>query len=48
MGSYSAQIKPDHRWRIVAYIRTLQMSQRAEAGQLPEAVRQRVNAGGSQ
>ncbi|MBX9622969.1 MAG: cytochrome c [Gemmataceae bacterium] len=48
MGTYAAQVKPDDRWRIIAYIRTLQMSRRADAARLPEAVRQRVNAGGSQ
>jgi mono/diheme cytochrome c family protein len=31
MPSYAAQIPPDDRWRIIAYIRVLQMSQRAPA-----------------
>lgn len=48
MGNYSAQIHPDDRWRIIAYIRTLQMSQRAEPGRLPAELLQKVNAGGSQ
>jgi hypothetical protein len=45
MQDYSAQIPPDDRWRIVAYIRALQLSQRAtsadvEAGQkVPSAPR---------
>ena len=30
MPSYSAQIPPDDRWRIIAYIRALQLSQHAE------------------
>lgn len=48
MGSYAAQVKPDDRWRIIAYIKTLQMSQRADAGRLPPAAVQRLNAGGGQ
>ncbi len=48
MGSYAAQIKPEDRWRIIAYVRTLQLSQHADVGQLPADVVQRVNAGGNQ
>ena len=33
MPSYSAQIPPADRWRIIAYIRVLQLSQRADAGE---------------
>lgn len=44
MPDYSAQIKPDDRWRIVAYVRVLQLSQHAEVGKLPEAVRGQVEA----
>ena len=32
MPSYSAQISPEDRWKIIAYIRALQFSQRAPAG----------------
>lgn len=32
MSSYSHQVKPEDRWAIAAYIRTLQVSQRAEIG----------------
>ncbi len=32
MPSYSAQVTPEDRWRIIAYIRTLQNSQGSEAG----------------
>ncbi len=31
MPSYSAQISPADRWRIIAYVRALQMTQRADA-----------------
>jgi hypothetical protein len=48
MGSYAAQIKPEDRWRIIAYVRALQFSQRADVGQLPADVVQRLNAGGNQ
>lgn len=48
MGSYAAQVKPDDRWRIIAYIRALQLSQRADVSQLPPDVVQRLNAGGNQ
>ena len=46
MGDYAAQIKPDDRWRIIAYVRTLQMSQRADAAKLPADVLQKVNEAG--
>jgi hypothetical protein len=46
MPSYSAQIPPADRWRIIAYIRVLQMSQFADAAQLPEDVKNRLGAGG--
>jgi mono/diheme cytochrome c family protein len=39
MPSYSAQIQPEDRWKIIAYIRTLQLSQHATPDEL-------VNAGG--
>ena len=35
MPSYSAQISPADRWRIVAYVRALQYSQHAPAGGKP-------------
>lgn len=35
MPSYSAQISPADRWRIVAYVRALQLSQHAPAGGKP-------------
>jgi mono/diheme cytochrome c family protein len=48
MASYAAQVKPEDRWRIIAYVRTLQLSQRADVGQLPADLVQRLNAGGNQ
>jgi mono/diheme cytochrome c family protein len=48
MGSYAAQIKPEDRWRIIAYVRALQLSQRADVGTLPADVVGRLNAGGNQ
>jgi mono/diheme cytochrome c family protein len=36
MPDYAAQVPPDDRWRIVAYVRTLQLSQHAAVKDLPE------------
>lgn len=47
MGDYAAQIKPDDRWRIVAYVRTLQMSQRADVSKLPRDVLEKLKVGGN-
>lgn len=44
MPSYSAQIPPADRWRIIAYVRVLQMSQ--IAGNLPPEVKAKIDAGG--
>jgi hypothetical protein len=38
MPDYAAQIPPEDRWRIAAYIRTLQLSQGAKLADLPEKV----------
>ena len=46
MPDYSAQIKPDDRWRIIAYIRALQLSQSADPAKLPEAVRKELDKTG--
>lgn len=46
MPDYSAQVTPEDRWAIVAYIRALQLSQRAPLAQVPESERQRLAAGG--
>jgi hypothetical protein len=39
MLNYSAQIKPEDRWAIAAYIRALQLSQDARLSDVPEAER---------
>ena len=44
MPDYSAQLAPADRWRVIAYIRVLQLSQHADIGKLPEAVRGQVEA----
>ncbi|MCI0702250.1 MAG: cytochrome c [Planctomycetia bacterium] len=49
MPSYSAQIPPADRWKIIAYIRVLQLSQDASpvrgGGMLPPAVMTRIGGG---
>jgi mono/diheme cytochrome c family protein len=45
MPDYRAQIPVADRWRIVAYIRALQLSQSASAGDVPEADMARLRAG---
>jgi len=42
MYSYGARVKPEDRWRIIAYIRALQLSQAATLADLPPAERQRL------
>ena len=42
MQDYSAQIPAEDRWRIVAYIRALQLSQHATLGDVPESERQKL------
>lgn len=46
MPDYASQISPEDRWAIVAYIRALQLSQRAPLASVPEAERQKLEAGG--
>lgn len=46
MPDYAAQVSAEDRWAIVAYIKALQLSQRAPLAQLPEAERQKLLAGG--
>jgi len=46
MPSYSAQIPPEDRWRIIAYIRVLQFSLQADVSLLPESTLNLVNTGG--
>lgn len=48
MPDHAAQISPADRWRIIAYVKTLQMSMHADVGKLPPDVLQKVNAGSKQ
>ena len=42
MASYADQVKVSDRWAIVAYIKTLQLSQNAVAAELPDADRKKL------
>jgi hypothetical protein len=44
MPSYAAQVPVDDRWAIVAYVRALQLSQRATLADLPAAERAKLEA----
>jgi hypothetical protein len=44
MPDYAAQIKPEDRWAIAAYIRALQLSQDANAADVAAADRDKLNA----
>jgi mono/diheme cytochrome c family protein len=46
MADFSAQITPEDRWAIAAYIRALQLSQHASLAQVPTEQRQRLEAQG--
>jgi hypothetical protein len=46
MPSYSAQIPPTDRWKIIAYIRVLQMSQRTDPAKLSPEVKKLLDAAG--
>jgi hypothetical protein len=43
MGGYGAQISTEDRWAIVAYVRTLQFSQRARGDAIPADQRGQMN-----
>lgn len=45
MSSYSDQLTPEDRWKVAAYIRVLQASQNVRPGEMPEADRQKFEAG---
>lgn len=47
MLGYSAQIPPADRWAIVAYLRALQLSRHAPVSELPQALRDKLNAPGA-
>ncbi|HEX9000183.1 MAG TPA: cytochrome c [Blastocatellia bacterium] len=42
MSSYTDQLTPEDRWKVIAYIRVLQLSQRATLSELAENVKQEV------
>ena len=48
MGSYAAQVEPKDRWAIAAYIRALQVSQRASLDDVPPEKRSQLDQGGHQ
>ncbi len=45
MHSYATRVEPQDRWRIVAYIRALQLSQRATVNDVPEEERRALGYG---
>ncbi len=47
MPDYAAQIQPQDRWAIVAYVRALQYSQQASLQDVPPEARAQLAAGGS-
>jgi mono/diheme cytochrome c family protein len=44
MSGYAAQIPPEDRWAIIAYVKTLQLSQDARISDVPEAERGKLEA----
>ena len=42
MPSYASRIKPDDRWRVIAYIRALQLSESARLTDVPADQRQNL------
>lgn len=47
MPSYASRIPVDDRWRIISYIRALQLSQAAKVDDVPAGIRQKLEAGGA-
>jgi mono/diheme cytochrome c family protein len=45
MPSYASRVEPDDRWRIAAYIRVLQFSQRASIADVPQDQRDQIDKG---
>lgn len=45
MKPYASQVPPDDRWAIAAWVRVLQVSQRAAATDVPDAERQKIERG---
>jgi mono/diheme cytochrome c family protein len=48
MPDYASQVPPDDRWKIIAYIRALQLSQRATLADVPPEDRGKLETGGKQ
>lgn len=48
MPDYASQIPPEDRWRIIAYIRALQLSQRNTLADVPASERDKLNGAQSQ
>jgi mono/diheme cytochrome c family protein len=46
MYSYASRLSPEDRWRVVAYIRALQLSQSAALQDVPEAARKQLTVPG--
>jgi hypothetical protein len=44
MPSYASRVEPDDRWRIVAYIRVLQLSESASVEDVPADKRSELEA----
>jgi mono/diheme cytochrome c family protein len=44
MYSYASRVSPEDRWRIAAYIRALQLSQKADIEDTPATVREKLQA----
>jgi len=42
MSNYADQLNPEDRWKVIAYIRVLQLSQKADAGILSESDRHKL------
>jgi mono/diheme cytochrome c family protein len=45
MPDHAAQIKPEDRWRIIAYVRTLQFSRHADVSRLSPELKKQIEAG---
>jgi mono/diheme cytochrome c family protein len=48
MPDYAAQVQPNDRWAIVAYIRALQLSENAPVSDVPADARGQLDQGGAQ
>jgi len=47
MSGYSAQIPPQDRWAIIAYLRALQLSRNARVAELPPGLKEKLMSGGT-